>query len=151
MNDPIPWSTFFMGVADLAAQRSKDPRTQVGACIVDARKRIIATGYNGMPNCDNNDECFPWTHDAPHCTDTKYPYVVHAEVNALVNAVADVRGASMYVTKFPCNECAKLICQMGIERVVFKGAINLAPNSSYCHIASVRMFEHCGVEYTSYQ
>lgn len=139
-----------MGVAELAAKRSKDPRTQVGACIADAHKRIIATGYNGMPNCEHNDECFPWTHDAEHHTDTKYPYVVHAEVNALVNAVVNVRGATMYVTKFPCNECAKLICQMGIKCVVFKGDIDLRPDNNYYHIASVRMFAHCGVKYSSY-
>lgn len=105
-----------MGVALLAAQRSKDPSTQVGACIVSADNIIISTGYNGLPNGCSDDE-FPWVREGE---DTKYPFVVHAELNAILNSNGrDLRGSRIYVDLFPCNECAKAIIQSGIREVVY--------------------------------
>ncbi len=114
--DYISWDEYFMGVALLAAKRSKDPNTQVGACIVDSNNVILATGYNGFPVGCSDDE-FPWDREGEN---TKYPYVVHAELNAILNASGrDLRGARIYVALFPCNECAKAIIQSGIKEVVY--------------------------------
>lgn len=116
--DYISWDEYFMGVALLASKRSKDPNTQVGACIVDTEKRILSTGYNGFPYGCSDDE-YPWdrTGDA---NDTKYPYVVHAELNAILNNRGkNLNGAIIYVALFPCNECAKAIIQCGIKEVVY--------------------------------
>lgn len=117
--DYISWDEYFMGVALLAAKRSKDPNTQVGACIVDNNNVILSTGYNGFPlGC--SDEDLPWERSAEKETDTKYPYVVHAELNAILNAGGkSLRGARIYVALFPCNECAKAIIQSGIKEVVY--------------------------------
>ncbi len=113
--DYISWEEYFMAIAQLSARRSKDPSTQVGACIVNANKRIIGIGYNGFPIGCSDDE-LPWGRDGDFL-DTKYPYVCHAEMNAITNAAnkPDLDGASMYVSLFPCNECAKLIVQVGIR------------------------------------
>jgi dCMP deaminase len=118
-SDYISWDEYFMAVAQLSAQRSKDPGTQVGACIVNKNKRIIGIGYNGFPVGCSDDE-LPWSRDGEFL-DTKYPYVCHAELNAVTNATnrADLDGASIYVSLFPCNECAKLIVQVGIREVVY--------------------------------
>lgn len=115
-NDYISWDEYFMGVALLAAKRSKDPNTQVGACIVNKNKRILSTGYNGFPyGC--SDDTFSWEREG---SDTKYKYVVHAELNAILNAGGkDLSGARLYVDLFPCNECAKAIIQSGIAEVVY--------------------------------
>ena len=114
--DYITWDEYFMGVALLAARRSKDPNTQVGACIVDENNVILTTGYNGFPLGCSDDE-FPWEREGEH---TKYPYVVHAELNAILNASGkSLRGARLYVALFPCNECAKAIIQAGIREVVY--------------------------------
>lgn len=116
--DYISWDEYFMGVAKLSALRSKDPGTQVGACIVNKELRIIGIGYNGMPQgC--SDESFPWNKEGDFL-DTKYPYVVHAEANAILNATTDLKGSTIYVSLFPCNECAKLIIQSGIKEIVFE-------------------------------
>lgn len=114
--DYITWDEYFMGVALLAAKRSKDPNTQVGACIVDENNVILSTGYNGFPvGCSDDD--FPWDREGDQ---TKYPYVVHAELNAILNASGKLlRGAKIYVDLFPCNECAKAIIQSGIKEVVY--------------------------------
>ena len=105
-----------MGIALLASKRSKDPNTQVGACIVDQNNVILATGYNGFPKGCSDDE-FPWDREGEN---TKYPYVVHAELNAILNASGkDLHGARIYVALFPCNECAKAIIQSGIKEVVY--------------------------------
>ncbi|XP_042284172.1 deoxycytidylate deaminase-like [Thunnus maccoyii] len=108
---------YFMAVAALTAKRSKDPSTKVGACIVNHENKIVGTGHNKMPNgCDDD---FSWEREGDRL-DTKYPYVCHAELNALMNKnSADVRGCTIYVTLFPCNECTKLIIQGGIEKVVY--------------------------------
>ena len=116
--DYLSWDAYFMGIALLSAQRSKDPGTQVGACIVGADNKILSVGYNGMPiGCA--DELMPWARDgAPK--DTKYLYVCHAELNAILNySGSHIRGATVYTTLFPCNECAKALIQAGVRRVVY--------------------------------
>lgn len=114
----ISWHEYFMSVAQLAAKRSKDPSTQVGACIVTEQNKIVATGYNGMPNGVHDDDV-PWTKVGPYL-DTKYAYVVHAELNAILNCVlTDRTNCRIYVSLFPCNECAKAIIQSGIRHVIY--------------------------------
>ena len=115
----LSWDDYFMSVAFLSAKRSKDPSTQVGACIVNVDKCIIGIGYNGFPRgC--SDEHLPWSRSGESSLHTKYPFVVHAEVNAILNKCsADVKGASLYVALFPCNDCAKVIIQSGIKEVVY--------------------------------
>ncbi len=114
--DYISWDEYFMGVALLAAKRSKDPNTQVGACIVDTNNVILTTGYNGFPQGCSDDE-FPWEREGEI---TKYPFVVHAELNAILNASGkSLRGSRLYVALFPCNECAKAIIQAGVSEVVY--------------------------------
>ena len=116
--DHLSWDDYFMSVAMLSAQRSKDPSTQVGACIVNADRKIVGIGYNGFPiGCD--DDSLPWTRESEDPLQTKYPYVCHAEMNAIMNAHADLKGCTIYVDLFPCNECAKLIIQSGIRKVVY--------------------------------
>ena len=116
-NGYISWDEYFMGVSLLAAERSKDPNTQVGACIVDENERIISTGYNGFPYGCSDDE-FPWDRAGETAGKTKYPYVVHAELNAILNAGGRrLAGSRIYVDLFPCNECAKAIIQSGIKEV----------------------------------
>ncbi|MDD3171676.1 MAG: dCMP deaminase family protein [Bacilli bacterium] len=116
-SDYISWDKYFMGVAILSAMRSKDPNTQVGACIVNPQKRIVGIGYNGFPYGCEDDE-FPWSNEGEFC-ETKYPYVVHAEPNAILNSISSLEGCSIYVTLFPCHECVKLIIQSGIKEIVF--------------------------------
>lgn len=132
-----------MGIAKLSAMRSKDPRTQVGACIVDGDDRILSMGYNGMPRgCDDKD--FPWDREAEDILDTKYPYVVHAELNAILNyRRGTLQGSTLYVTLFPCNECAKAIIQAGIKKVVYGKEYRSSE-------ASKRMFDAAGVEYVKH-
>jgi dCMP deaminase len=116
--DYISWDEYFMGVAILSSKRSKDPSTQVGACIVNEQKKIVGVGYNGFPTgCD--DDVLPWDREGDFL-DTKYPYVCHAELNAILNSISrDLNGSSIYVALFPCNECAKAIIQSGIKEVVY--------------------------------
>lgn len=130
-----------MSIAFLSAQRSKDPSTQVGACIVDEENRIVGIGYNGFPRgC--SDDALPWSREG-ELTDTKYPYVVHAEANAIMNKnTVSLHGCRMYVALHPCNECAKLILQSGIKEVVyFSDKYHDTPTM----VASRRMFELAGV------
>ena len=114
----ISWNDYFMKVADLSGERSKDPNRQVGACIVNEDNRIVGIGYNGMPNGCNDDK-FSWTKGGKGL-DNKNLYVCHAEVNAILNSNNTTRGCSLYSTKFPCNECAKVIIQSGIKKVFYK-------------------------------
>lgn len=116
--DYIDWDEYFMGVALLSAKRSKDPSTQVGACIVNADNVIVGTGYNGFPKgC--SDETFPWERSGSFL-ETKYPYVCHAELNAILNSASrTLKGCRIYVGLFPCNECAKAIIQAGITEIIF--------------------------------
>jgi dCMP deaminase len=114
----LSWDQYFMGVALLSAQRSKDPNTQVGSCIVDKRRRIVAIGYSGFPTGCSDDQ-LPWEREGQYL-DTKYPYVCHAELNAILNRNnADLAGCTLFTTLYPCNECAKAIVQSGISEVVF--------------------------------
>ena len=140
--DYISWDEYFMGIALLAARRSKDPNTQVGACIVSDSNIIISTGYNGMPKGCSDDE-FPWEREGEQ---TKYPYVVHAELNAILNANGrDLRGSRLYVALFPCNECAKAIIQSGVKEVLY---LSDKYKDSMMNQASKRMLEAAGVKYT---
>jgi dCMP deaminase len=116
-NNYISWDTYFMGVAYLSSLRSKDDSSQVGACIVNQKNRIVGIGYNGLPIGCNDDE-FPWEREGAFL-ETKYPYVVHAEPNAILNATVPLEGAKIYVTLFPCNECSKLIIQAGIKEIIY--------------------------------
>ena len=140
--DYISWDEYFMGVAMLAARRSKDPNTQVGACIVSPDNIIVSTGYNGMPKGCSDDE-YPWARDGE---ETKYPYVVHAELNAILNASGrDLRGSRIYVALFPCNECAKAIIQCGIREVVY---LSDKYAGTPMNAASKRMMLSAGVKFT---
>ncbi|GAB6169775.1 cytidine/deoxycytidylate deaminase family protein [Clostridium carnis] len=116
--DYISWDEYFMGVAILAGKRSKDPTTQVGACIVDKENKILSQGYNGLPRGCSDDE-FPWGREG-EVLETKYPYVVHAELNAILNSRgSNLFSSKIYVALFPCNECAKAIIQSGIKEVIY--------------------------------
>ncbi|NMA05080.1 MAG: dCMP deaminase family protein [Acholeplasmataceae bacterium] len=115
--DYISWDQYFMGVALLSKKRSKDPNTQVGACIINEDKRIIGIGYNGFPGKLSDDE-FPWAREGDF-VDTKYPYVVHAEMNAILNSTQSLKNATLYVTHFPCSECTKMLIQVGIKEIVY--------------------------------
>ncbi len=142
--DYISWDEYFMGVAQLSAMRSKDPNTQVGACIVNAKKRIIGIGYNGFPTGCSDDE-LPWDRQGDFLN-TKYPYVCHAEMNAITNSSnkPDLDGASLYVSLFPCNECAKLMVQVGIREVVY---LSDKYHDDPVFVAARRIFEMAGVTY----
>jgi dCMP deaminase len=140
----VPWDDYFMAVAFLSAMRSKDPSTQVGACIVNPDKRIVGIGYNGFPRGCSDDE-LPWAREAVDELDTKYPYVCHAEVNAILNKNnAEIKGCSIYVALFPCNDCAKMIIQSGISEVVYLSDKYKDTNSMR---ASKRMMNMAGVSY----
>lgn len=117
MKSKLSWDEYFIALAKVSALRSKDPNTQVGAVIVNDKNRVIALGYNGMPN--GNDTDFPWQREADQAKDTKYPYVIHAEMNAILNATTPIEGASLYITHFPCSACAKLIAQTGIKKIIY--------------------------------
>ena len=130
-----------MGIALLSAKRSKDPNTQVGACIVDKNNKIVGMGYNGFPIGCSDDE-LPWEGKADEENDTKYPYVVHAEANAILNSTKDLHGARMYIGLFPCNECTKLIIQSGIKEIVYLSDKYKDSNSNR---ASKRMLAMAGV------
>ncbi len=139
----ISWDEYFMGVAILSSLRSKDPNTHVGACIVNEKNRIVGIGYNGFPyGC--SDEEFPWTNQKDDFLNSKYPYVVHAEPNAILNSTCSLEGCSMYVTLFPCNECAKLIIQSGIKRIIY---MDDKYSGSDSDIASKRMLDSAGISY----
>ena len=142
--DYINWDEYFMGIAMLAAKRSKDPNTQVGACIVSPDNIIISTGYNGMPKGCSDDE-FPCDREGQQDM-TKYPYVVHAELNAILNANGrDLRGSRIYVALFPCNECAKAIIQSGISEVLY---LSDKYKDTMLNMVSKRMLDAAGVKYT---
>lgn len=142
--DYISWHEYFMATAFLAAKRSKDPVTQVGACIVNEENKIVGIGYNGMPiGC--NDDDFPWGKEGK---ETKHLYVCHAEMNAIVNKNSTtLNNCRMYVALFPCNECAKFVIQSGIREVIYM-------SDKYAHkrstVASKKMFDAAGVKYWQY-
>lgn len=145
--DYISWDEYFMGIAMLSAMRSKDNNSQVGACIVSPENKILSLGYNGMPiGC--NDDNMPWEREGEDL-ETKYMYVCHSELNAILNSPNhDLKGARMYVTLFPCNECAKALIQSGISQVIYYED-KYADSDSV--IASKRMFDMVGIRYTPYK
>ena len=146
-NDYISWDEYFMGVAALSAMRSKDPSTQVGACIVSPNNKILSMGYNGFPNGCDDDE-FPWERTGEE-NETKYPFVTHGELNAILNyRGGSLEGSKLYVTLFPCNECAKAIIQAGIKTVIYKeDKYQDSPSVR----ASKRMLNAAGVRYYQYE
>ena len=145
--DYLSWDEYFMGIAILSSQRSKDNNTQVGACIVDNENKILSVGYNGMPTgCD--DDAMPWEREGDFL-DTKYPYVCHAELNAILNYNGgSLRGAKVYVTLFPCNECTKAIIQSGIKEVIYLSDKYAETDSTR---AAKRMFDLTKVKYKPYK
>ena len=144
--DNLSWDEYFMSLAKLSAGRSKDPSTQVGSCIVDNHNRILSIGYNGAPNGFDDDN-FPWNRDGKCENETKYPYVCHAELNAILNyrgSRKDLEGATIYVDLFPCNECAKAIIQSGIKHIVYlSDKYKNTPSNG----ASKLLLDTCGVKY----
>ncbi len=113
----LNWDQYFMALAKISAMRSKDPNTQVGAVLVNDQNRVIGLGYNGMPK--GNDIDFPWIRDGQGIT-TKYPYVVHAEMNAILNAIKSVTQSRLYVSLFPCSSCAKFVAQAGVKEIIYE-------------------------------
>jgi dCMP deaminase len=142
-SDYITWDEYFMGVALLSGRRSKDPNTQVGACIVNHQNKIVGAGYNGLPiGC--SDEDFPWEKTGDFLS-TKYPYVCHAELNAILNNIGmNLSGCRIYTALFPCNECSKAIIQSGIKEVIY---LSDKYNGTDVSIASKRMLESAGISF----
>lgn len=139
--DVLAWDEYFMGIALLSAKRSKDPVTQVGACIVNRDNRVVGIGYNGFPKgC--SDDILPWEREGKFL-DTKYPYVVHAEQNAILNSTEKLLDCTIYVGLYPCHECAKSIIQSGISEVVY---LSDKYNGTDSNIASKKLFEMSGVK-----
>ena len=145
--DYISWDEYFMGVAKMAALRSKDPNTQVGACIVSKDNKILSMGYNGLPVGCSDDE-FPWAREGDPL-DNKYMYTTHSELNDILNyRGGNLENAKIYVTLFPCNECAKAIIQSGIKTVVYEcDKYEMTPSV----IGSKRMLTAAGVEIVRYK
>lgn len=142
-SDYLSWDEYFIGVALLSGKRSKDPNTQVGACIVNGQNKIVGAGYNGLPiGC--SDEEFPWAKDGEFL-ETKYPYVCHAELNAILNNIGiELKGCRIYTALFPCNECSKAIIQSGINEVIY---LSDKYEGTEVSIASKRMLDTTGVRY----
>lgn len=145
--DYISWDEYFMGVAKLSGMRSKDPNTQVGACIVSQDNKILSMGYNGFPMGCSDDE-FPWNRESEDPVDNKYFYTTHSELNAILNyRGGSLEGAKLYVSLFPCNECAKAIIQAGIKTIVYDSD---KYDGTPSVIASKRMLDAAGVRYYRY-
>ena len=142
MGKIITWQEYFMGLAHLSALRSKDPNTQVGACIVDEDNKVVSIGYNGMPRgC--NDEDMPWKREGGF-KETKYAYVVHAELNAILNSPRTLKDTILYVSLFPCNECAKAIIQSGIKKIYYESD---KYNGTDGNVVSKAMLDKAGIKY----
>ena len=142
----INWDSYFMGIAILSSMRSKDPNTQVGACIVNDEKRIVGVGYNGLPKgCDDKE--FPWERDGEFLN-TKYPYVCHAELNAILNSIKSLKDCIIYVALFPCHECTKAIIQSGIKEIVYLSDKYTNTDSNR---ASKKMLDSAGVKYRRFE
>ncbi len=147
--DYLQWDEYFMAIAKLSAMRSKDPSTQVGTCIVSNDNRILSIGYNGAPNGYDDDK-FPWAREGQNL-ETKYPYVCHSEMNAILNyrgSKKDLENAKLYVDLFPCNECAKIIIQSGIKKIIYLSDKYANTEGT---IASKKLFDECGVKYEKIQ
>lgn len=146
--DYLKWDEYFMGIALLSAQRSKDPHTSVGACIVSEDNKILSVGYNGMPRGCSDDE-YPWDREASSDLDTKYFYVCHAELNAILNYTGtNMLHTRIYTTLFPCNECTKALIQAGITEIIY---LSDKYSDTPSVIAAKRMMKSAGVSYTQYQ
>ena len=141
--DYISWDEYFIGLAELSSKRSKDPNTQVGACIVNQDNKVVSIGFNGSPT-GFDDEKLPWDVRKGPLSETKYAYVCHAELNAILNSTESLKNCRIYVSLFPCNECAKAIVQAGIKEVIYTC-------DKYCgteeNIASKKIFDECGINY----
>lgn len=145
--DYLKWDEYFMGIALLSAERSKDPNTSVGACIVSQDNRILSVGYNGMPRGCSDDE-YPWGREGGNL-DTKYFFVCHAELNAILNyRGSDMKDAKVYTTLFPCNECSKALIQKGVGEIIYFSDKYSMTDSV---IASKRMFDSAGIKYRKYR
>ena len=146
--DYISWDEYFMAVAKLAGMRSKDPNSQVGSCIVSADNKILSMGYNGFP-CGCSDDEFPWSRADDDPLKTKYVYVTHSELNAILNyRGGSLEGSKLYVSLFPCNECAKAIIQSGIRRIVYDSD---KYDNTPAVVASKRMLAAAGVKLEKYE
>ena len=146
-SDYLSWDEYFMAVALLSAQRSKDPNTQVGACVANEQNKIVGVGYNGFPWGCSDDE-LPWAREGTFL-DTKYPYVCHAEVNAVLNSITyNLNNCRIYVGLFPCNECTKIIIQAGIREIIYMSDKYKATDTVR---ASKRMLDHAGISYRRFE
>ena len=144
--DYISWDEYFMGIAILSTNRSKDPNTGVGACIVSEENRILSIGYNGAPK-GYSDDIMPWGREGSF-TETKYAYVCHSELNAILNYRGNLEGSKLYVTLFPCNECTKVIVQSGIKEVIYLSDKYADTDSTK---VSKKILDECGIKYTKYE
>lgn len=153
--DHADWDTTFIRAAYVFADRSKDPSSQVGAVIASAENatfnnqpvgnRLLSQGYNGAPN-GWSDEVFPWNRDGDDASETKYPYIIHAEMNAILNFFGDtshLRGATVYTTHFPCYECTRHMAQLGIVRIVYDTPHSMPTASA--NIITAKIAKECGV------
>ncbi|MCM1371235.1 MAG: dCMP deaminase family protein [Clostridium sp.] len=145
--DYISWDEYFISLAILSGMRSKDPSTQVGACIVDKNNKVLSLGYNGAPIGYDDDSYMTWDRDGDFLN-TKYAYVCHAELNAILNSHTSLKESKIYVYLFPCNECAKLIIQSGIKEIIYVCDKYKDTDSVK---ASKKMLDACGVKYTEYK
>ena len=143
--DYINWDQYFMGIAILSTYRSKDPNTQVGACIVNDENKILSIGYNGSPKGFSDDN-MPWEREG-NFMDTKYDYVCHGELNAILNYSGNLKGTKIYVTLFPCNECAKMIAQTGIKEVIYLSDKYKDTDSTK---VSKKILDAVGIQYRQY-
>jgi dCMP deaminase len=145
--DYLTWDETFMGLAQLSSMRSKDPSTQVGAVLVNADHRVLSLGYNGTTSGFTDDD-MPWGKASDDPADTKYAYVVHAERNCILNyrgSINDFRGATMYVTLFPCYECAKEMAQVGLSRIIYAES-RAGKNMEI----AMRILDHAGIQVNPY-
>lgn len=145
--DYINWDEYFMGIAMLSSQRSKDPSTQVGACIVNSENKIISVGYNGAPTGYDDDKFMTWDREGDFLN-TKYAYVCHGELNAILNSQTSVKGCKLYVALFPCNECTKAIIQSGIKEVIY---MSDKYDGTPSVVASKKMLDACKIKYRKYE
>jgi dCMP deaminase len=147
--DNISWEEYFMSIAILSSLRSKDPHTKVGACIVSDDHKVLSLGYNGMPH-GVDDHCIPraGSDSGKPRIETKYPYVCHAELNAILNSNHNLQGSTVYVTLFPCNECTKAIIQSGIKKIVY---LSDKYHDTDDEVAARRMLDMAGIVYEHYE
>jgi dCMP deaminase len=145
-DDVLSWDEYFMATAVLSSQRSKDPATQVGSCLVNQDNLIVGIGYNGFPRGCSDDH-FPWNKTGLCYHETKYPYVVHAEVNAVMNNIGSLKGCVLYTTLFPCEECTKIIIQSGIKKIIYQNDKHKGESS---WIAATTMLDAAKVSYEEF-